>query len=87
MKKATNECENPDLRDRAYIYLRILNLDPELGRKIVFAERPPISDQSYMIETELLDKLVENIGNLSSVYTKAPEKFVKKLRDVMNSKV
>ena len=40
-----------------------------------------------MIETELLDKLVENIGNLSSVYLKAPEKFVKKLRDVLNSKV
>jgi vesicle coat complex subunit len=44
LKKATTECENPDLRDRAYIYLRILNLDPELARKIVFAERPPISD-------------------------------------------
>lgn len=67
--------------------MRILNLDPELGRKIVFAERPPISEQSYMIETELLNKLVENIGNLSSVYLKAPEKFVKKLRDVLNSKV
>lgn len=40
-----------------------------------------------MIETELLNKLVENIGNLSSVYLKAPEKFVKKLRDVLNSKV
>jgi AP-2 complex subunit beta-1/AP-1 complex subunit beta-1 len=81
---ATMECENPDLRDRAYIYWRMLSTDPELTKKIVFAERPTISDSSYTIENELLDKLIENIGNLSSVYTKKPESFVKKLREVLN---
>jgi vesicle coat complex subunit len=84
LKTATNECENPDLRDRAYIYWRLLLTDAELTRKIVFSERPTISDQSYTVESALLDKLVENIGNLSSVYMKPPESFVKKLRDVLN---
>ena len=58
--------------------------DAELTRKIVFTERPNISDQSYTVESQLLDKLVENIGNLSSIYMKPPESFVKKLRDVLN---
>ncbi len=84
LKIATTECDNPDLRDRAYIYWRLLHTDPELTRKIVFAERPTISDQSYVIETQLLDKLIENIGTLSSIYMKPPEQFVKKLRDVLN---
>lgn len=87
LKIATMECENPDLRDRAYIYWRLLSTDPELTKKIVFSDRPTISDSSYTIETELLDKLVENIGNLSSIYLKKPESFVKKLRDVLNSKI
>lgn len=84
MKTATAECENPDLRDRAYIYWRLLLTDAELTRKIVFAERPTISDQSYTVESQVLDKLIENIGNLSSIYMKQPESFVKKLRDVQN---
>jgi hypothetical protein len=48
----TEECENPDLRDRfeffnifrGFIYWRLLHVDPELAKRIVFAERPIISD-------------------------------------------
>ena len=29
---ATNETDNPDLRDRAYIYWRLLSTDPEVTR-------------------------------------------------------
>ncbi len=28
---ATNDTDNPDLRDRAYIYWRLLSTDPEVG--------------------------------------------------------
>ena len=70
LKKITSECENPDLRDRAFIYWRLIATNPELAKKIVFSERPLISDQSYTIETELLDKLIDNIGTLSAVYYK-----------------
>lgn len=28
---ATSETDNPDLRDRAYIYWRLLSTDPEVG--------------------------------------------------------
>lgn len=86
LKKITSECENPDLRDRAFIYWRLIATNPALAKKIVFSERPLISDQSYTIETELLDKLIDNIGTLSSVYYKEPEDFVKKLKDTVNAK-
>lgn len=86
LKVATTECENPDLRDRGFIYFRLLQTDPNLAKKIVYSERPAISDQSYSMETEILDKLIESIGTLASVYYKPPESFVKKLRDVLNQK-
>jgi hypothetical protein len=40
----TEECENPDLRDRGFIYWRLLHKDPEAAKQIVLAERPTISD-------------------------------------------
>lgn len=82
----TTECENPDLRDRGFIYWRLIATNPQLAKKIVFSERPLISDQSYTIDSDLLDRLVENIGTLSAVYYKPPEAFVKKLKDNANAK-
>jgi AP-1 complex subunit beta-1 len=73
----TEESENADLRDRGYFYWRLLHKDPEAARQIVLAERPVISDQSYTLDSGLLDKLIEEIGTLSSVYYKQPEAFVK----------
>ena len=50
LKTATTECENPDLRDRAFIYWRLMHIDPELTRKIVFADRPTINDTAFLFE-------------------------------------
>lgn len=86
LKTITTECENPDLRDRGFIYWRLIATNPQLAKKIVFSERPLISEQSYTIDSDLLDKLVENIGTLSAVYYKEPAAFVKKLKDNANAK-
>lgn len=31
---ATNETDNPDLRDRAYVYWRLLSTDPEVSNSV-----------------------------------------------------
>jgi len=83
----TYECENPDLRDRGFIYWRLLSIDPELAKAVIYAERPAISELSYTLDSELLDKLLDNLGSLSSIYYKPPESFIKKMRDCQNLKV
>lgn len=40
---ATEEVENPDLRDRAYIYWRMLSTSPEKTAEVVLGEKPNIS--------------------------------------------
>lgn len=87
LKLATDESDNPDLRNRGYIYWRMLSNNPEMAKKIVLNEKPRISDDSGTIETVLLDKLIDNIGMLSSVYYKPPEQFVKKIRDRINERL
>lgn len=87
LKLATEESDNPDLRNRGYIYWRMLSSNPELTKKIVLCEKPTISEDSSNFEPQLLDKLINNIGLLSSVYYKPPEGFVKKIRDRINERV
>ena len=42
LKVATDESDNPDLRNRGYIYWRMLSEDPEEAKKIILCERPQI---------------------------------------------
>ena len=67
------ETDNPDLRDRAYVYWRLLSTDPEAAKDVVLAEKPVIDDASSQMEPALLDILLANLSSLSSVYHKPPE--------------
>lgn len=80
LNNATVETDNPDLRDRAYIYWRLLSTDPEAAKDVVLAEKPVISDDSNQLDPTLLEELLANIATLSSVYHKPPEAFVTRLR-------
>jgi AP-1 complex subunit beta-1 len=80
LNNATVETDNPDLRDRAYIYWRLLSTDPEAAKDVVLAEKPVISDDSNQLDSSLLDELLANISTLSSVYHKPPESFVSRVK-------
>ena len=75
---ATEESENPDLRDRGYIYWRLLSTDPEAARAVVLAEKPIISDTYLTFEPHMLDELLMQIPTLAAVYHKPPESFSNK---------
>ena len=107
----THESDSPDLRDRGYMYWRLLSTvfqpdsisfffssvsissvccreavsklagvvgaqDPEAAKAVVCAQKPTIQDDTKMLEESLLDDLVANLSNLSSVYHKRPSAFV-----------
>ncbi|KAG1359685.1 beta-adaptin-like protein C [Cocos nucifera] len=80
LNNATVETDNPDLRDRAYIYWRLLSTDPEAAKDVVLAEKPVISDDSNQLDPSLLDELLANIATLSSVYHKPPDAFVSRAK-------
>ncbi|KAK6947812.1 Clathrin/coatomer adaptor, adaptin-like, N-terminal [Dillenia turbinata] len=85
LNNATMETDNPDLRDRAYIYWRLLSTDPEAAKDVVLAEKPVISDDSNQLDPSLLDELLANIATLSSVYHKPPEAFVTRVKTVQRT--
>lgn len=78
LNMATEESDNPDLRDRGYVYWRLLSSNPDAAKAVVLAEKPTIKDDSFSLEPSLLDQLVANIATLASVYHKLPENFIAK---------
>ncbi|XP_076907654.1 beta-adaptin-like protein B, partial [Bidens hawaiensis] len=85
LNNATVETDNPDLRDRPYIYCRLLSTDPEAAKDVVLAEKPVISDDSNQFDSSLLDELLANIATLSSVYHKPRETFVTRVRTLQKT--
>ncbi|CAH8444305.1 unnamed protein product [Schistosoma haematobium] len=73
---ATQESDNPDLRDRGYIYWRLLSTDPAAAKEVVLAEKPLISEETDMLEPTLLDELICHLASLASVYHRPPSSFV-----------
>lgn len=73
---ATQECDNPDLRDRGFIYWRLLLTDPAAAKAVVLAEKPLISEETDLLEPSLLDELLCHISSLASVYHKPPTTFI-----------
>jgi len=73
---ATQDSENPDLRDRGFIYWRLLSTDPAAAKDVVLAEKPLIAEETDLVEPTLLDELICHIASLASVYHKPPTAFV-----------
>merc|ERR1712241_1067077 len=80
---ATESSDNPDLRDRGYVYWRLLSTDPTAARKVVLAERPVISAETFSLPPDYLSVLLENLSSLSSVYHRPPDEFVRGQRSVV----
>ena len=77
----TKECENPDVRERGYIYFRLMSIDPQLASKIIVVEKQRISDDISGFDELLSEKLLDNMGTLATIYCKPPELFVKKTKE------
>mmetsp|Transcript_4652 Transcript_4652/g.6090 ORF Transcript_4652/g.6090 Transcript_4652/m.6090 type:complete len:923 (-) Transcript_4652:252-3020(-) len=73
---ATEDSDNPDLRDRGYVYWRLLSTNPDAAKAVVLSDKPTIADDTFTLETSLLDLLIGQIATLASIYHKPPEAFV-----------
>ena len=78
LQAATAENDNPDVRDRAYIYWRLLSntSDQNATKNIVLSDKPPIVTTISSLPPALLEQLLQELSTLSSVYHKPPEQFV-----------
>ena len=74
---STEESTNADVRDRGYMYWRLLSADAKLAKQVVLGEKPLIEPQlEETIDDDTLQELLEEIGLVSSVYHKTGASFI-----------
>ncbi|GBE82313.1 Adaptor protein complex beta subunit [Sparassis latifolia] len=77
LKWVTEEVDNPDLRDRGFMYWRLLAINPAVAGEIVLAEKPAITTDADRMDRGALDQLLLHTGTLGSIYHKNPETFIR----------
>ena len=75
-QSATAENDNPDVRDRAYVYWRLLSSNPQIAKNVVLSDKPPITTTIQSLPPALLERLLTELSTLASVYHKPPESFI-----------
>lgn len=74
LDKATQECDDADVRDKAYIYWRLMS--SEKAEAVILAPLPPIETVIASFSPAVLDTLVNELSTLSSVYHKPASTFI-----------
>lgn len=80
LQLATADSDNPDIRDRAYVYWRLLSGDLDIAKNIILSQKPAITTTMTSLPPALLEQLLTELSTLASVYHKPPESFVGKGR-------
>lgn len=78
LKWATEDIDNPDIRDRGYFYWRLISSDEisnlgnfqSITKEIIINNNPIISADNDNIDPNILIELELNIGTLASIYLK-----------------
>lgn len=76
LKWATEEVDDPDVRDRGFIYWRLLSTNPIAAKSIVLSDKPSISTEADNFDPILLEELLLQVSSLSSIYHKPPRTFL-----------
>ncbi|KAK9360420.1 adaptin N terminal region-domain-containing protein, partial [Lipomyces starkeyi] len=76
LQTITNECDNADLRDRAYIYWRLLSTNSKTTKDIIMSKKPPVKDVIQHLPPPVLEELLRELSTLASVYHKPAETFI-----------
>lgn len=80
LKWATEETDNPDLRDRGYMYWRLLSTDPQTAKLVVMGEKPAITAESEKLDPATLEEMCLHVGTLATVYLKPVQQVFKAAR-------
>ena len=79
LQRGGEETENPDVRDRAYIYWRLLENDPDVAKEMISGEKPAFEfKEEILFEDTFIDNIIENMTNISAVYHKLSKDLIPK---------
>ncbi len=77
LQKAADESENPDVRDRAYIFWRLLENDPDVAKEMICGEKPIFKFiEADELDVDTIDDMINNMTNVSACYFKKDKDLI-----------
>lgn len=76
LQEAIQECTHPDVRDRALLYYRLLQVSPEEARRVICAPKEVVEEFQEEMDADLKDRVFEEFNSLSTVYKQPASKFI-----------
>lgn len=77
MLQTASQIDNSDIRDRAFIYWRLLSSDPQVTKSIVLtANKPPLDVNQGGLRPALREELIAELSSIASVYHKPANTFL-----------
>lgn len=77
MLQTASQTDNSDIRDRAFIYWRLLSSDVATARAVVLAtEKPPIDTRTGRMREGLVVELLDELSSIASVYHAPASSFL-----------
>ncbi|CAE7162401.1 apdG, partial [Symbiodinium pilosum] len=76
LQKAIQECTHPDVRDRALLYYRLLQVSPEEARRVICAPKEVVDEFQEEMDVDLRDRVFDEFNSLSTVYKQPASKFI-----------
>jgi AP-1 complex subunit beta-1 len=67
---ASFETDDPDIRDRAFVYWRLLSSKSESAHEIILCKKPVIQCQSKLYDKKILDELLHQLSMINSIQCK-----------------
>jgi len=67
---ASFETDNPDIRDRAFVYWRVLSSQSKCARDIILDAKPIIERQSKIFDATILDECLQQLSMVDTITTK-----------------
>jgi AP-2 complex subunit beta-1 len=80
LKWCTEEIDDPDLRDRGFMYWRLLSTDPKAAKEVVMGNKPAITADSEKLDPNTLEELCLCIGTLATIYLKPVQQVFRSAR-------
>ncbi|ODV77039.1 Adaptor protein complex beta subunit [Suhomyces tanzawaensis NRRL Y-17324] len=77
LELTTKECENADVRDKAYLYWRLLSSSSDDSQqKVILSKLPPIKSTVSSFNPNVLEILIQELSTMSSVFHKPAFTFI-----------
>ncbi|KNB43375.1 hypothetical protein JH06_3696 [Blastocystis sp. subtype 4] len=74
---ATSETISVDIRDRAFLYWRLISTDPKAAKRVILAPRPQLSvEYQEVMSDEFLYNMLEEMGTIAAVYYRKADEFI-----------